>query len=95
MQYVVQSFSDARDVMRGQVCCELVAFADVDDAMLLTMGKTKGVIQIFKGCLTRFKLICLKIRRRISLATLPRYDRRVENLYILPASGWWSHSLPR
>ena len=33
---------DAQDAMRGQVRCELVAFAGAGGAMLLTMGKSKG-----------------------------------------------------
>ena len=40
------------DAMRGQVRCELVAFAGTGGAMLLTMGKPKGFIECnSKGCL--------------------------------------------
>ncbi len=72
----------ARAAMHGMRCNALRAgwlhSCGAGDAMLLTEG--------FLGWLSRFKLIRL---RRISLATLPRYGRRVGCLYMycLPPAG--------
>ena len=43
--FIVVVYCAARDAMRGQVRCELVAFAGAGGAMLLTRGKTKGFIK--------------------------------------------------
>ena len=61
-----------------------------------TEGLKVGCGGMVYGWLSRFTVIRL---RRISLATLPRYGRALSigwiPIYILPASGRWSHSLPR
>jgi len=38
MRFAVRTLRAARDAMRGQVRCELVAFAGAGSAMLLTIG---------------------------------------------------------
>jgi len=43
MQCAVRTFRAARDAMRGQVRCELVAFAGAGGAMLLTMVESYSI----------------------------------------------------